>query len=60
MGVYVCLCREDLVTIRYVPGIRRYIINDHVFDDVTGGRFFTNLQEVRAWFGGIREDQLEG
>jgi hypothetical protein len=50
---------EDLVSISYVPAARRYLINDRVFNNVLGSRFFTNLQEVRAWFGGVKEDQLE-
>lgn len=52
--------REVEVTIRYIPGSSRYVINGRQYSVTSTARFFTNLQQVKAWFGGVREDRLEG
>lgn len=52
--------REMEVSIRYIPGSSRYVINGRQYSVVRTAKFFTNLQQVKAWFGGVREDTLEG
>jgi hypothetical protein len=51
---------EVEIQIRYVPGNRRYTINREDYNlPSSTARFFTNLQQVKAWFGGAREDLMQ-
>lgn len=48
------------VSIRFILTSGRYVINGQLYSVTSNSRFFTDLQQVKAWFGGVQRDRLEG
>ena len=51
--------REVQLLILYDTRENRYTINRQLYDMEQFTTFFTNLQQVKAWFGGVQLDQVE-